>query len=132
MPKVGYRFVLWNQASRFCVCCHGTPSNFKNFKHKFFFSNQIPIDPSNVASFSQNLQPFVMFVDLTKVIADLISSKKRKKIYESNRHFQDSWAIKLPWVESVAGIKGKVTQIKCKVGNVNNGKDTKRNLKIND
>jgi hypothetical protein len=74
MPKVGYRFVLWNQTSRFCVCCHGTPCNFKNFKHKFFFSNQIPIDPSNVASFSKNLQPFVMFVDLTQAIANLANN----------------------------------------------------------
>jgi hypothetical protein len=119
---------LWNQASRFCVCCHGTPFNFKNFKHKFSFSDQIPIDPSNVASSSQNLQPFVIFVDLTQAIADLTSSKKRKIIYELNCHFQDSWAIKLPWVESVVGTKGKVTQVKCKLGNVINGKNTKNSL----
>jgi len=131
MPKVGYRFVLWNQASRFCVYCHGTPSNFKNFKQNFFFSDQIPIDLSNVASFMQNLQPFVMFVDLTEVVANLTSSKKRKKIYELNRHLQDSWATKLPWAESIVGIKGKVKQVKCKVGNVINGEDIKRNLKIN-
>jgi hypothetical protein len=129
MPKVGYRFVLWNQASRFCVYCHGTPSNFK---HKFLFSNQIPVDPSNVPSSSQNPQPSVMFVDLTQVVVDLASSKKRKKNYELNCHFQDPWVVKLPWAESVVGTEGKVTQVKCKVGKVINGKDTKRNLKIND
>ncbi len=70
-----------------------------------------------------------MFVDLTEVVANLTSSKKRKKIYELSRHLQDSWATKLPWAESIVGIKGKVKQIKCKVGNVINGEDIKRNWK---
>ncbi len=32
-----------------------------------------------------------------------------------NYCFQDSWATKLPWVESIVGVDGKVTHVKCKV-----------------
>jgi hypothetical protein len=42
-------------------------------------------------------------------------ARKRKKGYELNRHFQDSWAAKLPWAEAVMGIDGKVSQVRCKV-----------------
>jgi hypothetical protein len=28
---------------------------------------------------------------------------------ELNRHFQDSWATKLPWAEFIVGVDGKVT-----------------------
>jgi transposase len=30
-------------------------------------------------------------------------------------HFQDTWVAKLPWVEYVVGVDGKVHQVKCKV-----------------
>jgi hypothetical protein len=35
--------------------------------------------------------------------------------YERNRHWQDSWAARLPWVESSLGRDGRVTQVRCKV-----------------
>lgn len=39
--------------------------------------------------------------------------KKRQRSYELNRHFQDTWAAKLPWAESVleirSGIRRRVT-----------------------
>jgi hypothetical protein len=41
--------------------------------------------------------------------------RKRKKSYEFNRHFQDSWATKLPWVEAVMGADGRISQVRCKV-----------------
>jgi hypothetical protein len=65
----------------------------KKFKHKFFILDCVPIDPSNVAS--TNIEPDVV-IDLTQVEIDLANSKKRKKMNELNRHFQDSWAAKLP------------------------------------
>ncbi len=64
-----------------------------------------------------------MLVDPTQVATNLANSKKRKKIYELNRHFQDSWVAKLPWAESIMGAKGKATQIKCKVCNIIDGRN---------
>jgi hypothetical protein len=32
-----------------------------------------------------------------------------------NRRFQNSWVAKLPWAKSIMGVDGKVTQVKCKV-----------------
>jgi len=40
-----------------------------------------------------------------------------------NCHFQDSWAAKLPWIESLMGVDGKVTHVKCKVCNIIEGWD---------
>jgi hypothetical protein len=42
-------------------------------------------------------------------------ARKRKKNYELNRHFQDSWATKLPWAEVVMGADGRISQVRCKV-----------------
>ncbi len=64
-----------------------------------------------------------MLVDPTQVATYLASSKKRKKIYELNHHFQDSWVVKLPWAESIVGVKGKAIEVKCKVYNVIDGRN---------
>ncbi len=60
--------------------------------------------------------PFV--VELNRELVDPILSqenigltKKQKKAYELNMHFQDIWAVKLPWVELVLGSNGKVVQV---------------------
>ncbi len=79
----------------------------KKFKHKIFILDCVPIDPSNVAS--TTIEPDVVVIDLTQVEIDLANSKKRKKMNELNRHFQDSWATKLPWAKFVVGVDGKVT-----------------------
>jgi hypothetical protein len=42
-------------------------------------------------------------------------ARKRKKSYELNRHFQDSWAAKLPWAEAVMGADRRISQVRCKV-----------------
>ncbi len=62
----------------------------QNFKHKFFFSNRVPIDPSNATSSDQNLEALIVLIDLTQVSANLASNKKRKNNNELNCHFQDS------------------------------------------
>ena len=41
--------------------------------------------------------------------------RKRKKWYEFNCYFQDSWVAKLPWAEAVMGAEGRVSQLQCKV-----------------
>lgn len=38
-----------------------------------------------------------------------------KKAYELNRHFPDYWAAKLPLIEAVLGVDGRITQVRCKV-----------------
>jgi hypothetical protein len=48
-------------------------------------------------------------------MSKLWSNQKKKKKYEQNRHFQNAWAMKLPWAKFVFGSKGKVVQIWCKV-----------------
>jgi hypothetical protein len=40
-----------------------------------------------------------------------------------NRHFQDIWAVKLHWAESIMGSNGKVVQVQCKVYFFIDGKD---------
>jgi hypothetical protein len=37
------------------------------------------------------------------------AARQRRQSYEQNRHWQDSWAAKLPWAESVLGRDGCVT-----------------------
>ncbi len=39
-----------------------------------------------------------------------------------NMQFQDTWAIKLPWVKSVLSSNGKVVQVWCKVCSLIDGK----------
>jgi hypothetical protein len=41
-------------------------------------------------------------------------SRKRKN-YELNKYFQDSWAAKCPWAEPVMGINGRITQVRYKI-----------------
>ncbi len=64
-----------------------------------------------------------MLIDLTQVSANLASNKKRKKNYELNCHFQDSWATRLPWEKFVVGVEGKVTQVKCNACSVIDERD---------
>ena len=40
---------------------------------------------------------------------------RKRRSYEVNRHFQDSWVAKLPWVKSVIGVDNKVSQVKCRI-----------------
>jgi hypothetical protein len=59
-------------------------------------------------------ESIVLAVDPTQVKLDLVNSKKRKKMYEMNCCFQNSWVAKLPWAKSIVGVDGKVTQVKRK------------------
>jgi hypothetical protein len=44
-----------------------------------------------------------------------VVARQWRRTYEHNRHWQDSWAGRLPWAESVLGRDGRVTQVRCKV-----------------
>jgi hypothetical protein len=50
-------------------------------------------------------------------------TKKRKKSYVMNRHFQNTWVVKLPWAESIMGSNGKVVQVQSKVCSFIDGKN---------
>jgi hypothetical protein len=41
--------------------------------------------------------------------------RKKNKSYELNKHFQDSWAAKLPWAKIVMGTDMRISQVRCEV-----------------
>jgi hypothetical protein len=100
------------------------------------FGDRVP--KRDGASSSQILDDVVLHVPLAKElvmepdyeIMDLVLSqenvaltKKIKKAYEMNKHFQDIWIIKLAWVKFVMGSNGKVVYVWCKVCSFSDGKD---------
>ncbi len=108
----------------------------KNFKYRYLFGDRVP--KRDGASSSQILDDVVLHVPLAKElvmepdyeIMDLVLSqenvaltKKIKKAYEMNKHFQDIWIIKLAWVKFVMGSNGKVVYVWCKVCSFSDGKD---------
>jgi len=71
--------------------------------------------------------PFVVehqceVMDLVFAQENIALTKKRKKAHEMNRHFQDTWGVKLPWTKFVLGSNGKVVQVRCKVYSLIDGK----------
>jgi hypothetical protein len=61
----------------------------KTFQNKFFWKDLI--DPSIIATTNNELDVVV----IAQVEANLPNSHKRKKMYELNCRFQNSWAIRL-------------------------------------
>jgi hypothetical protein len=53
----------------------------------------------------------------------LMHKKSKKKEWEFNHMFQDVWAIKFYWVETVMGLKGKMMYVKCYICDVVGNKD---------
>lgn len=47
----------------------------------------------------------------------------RKRSYEMRRQFQDNWGFRFPWVEAVHDDKGHITQVKCSICSVVEGRD---------
>jgi hypothetical protein len=54
-------------------------------------------------------------VDLVIATPIHVVARQWRRTYEHNRHWQDSWAARLPWAESVLGRDGHVTQVRCTV-----------------
>jgi len=48
-------------------------------------------------------------------MAKKYEQRKKYKLYERSRKFQDTWMTKLPWIEFVFDEKGEVQQVRCKV-----------------
>jgi hypothetical protein len=80
----------------------------KDFKHKLFLSNCVPVGFTPSTSFSQIHEVNYMMFDPAQAKANVKASKKQKKVYEMNCRFQDTWDIKLPWVESIVRDDGRV------------------------
>jgi hypothetical protein len=50
-------------------------------------------------------------------------ARQRRHVYESNRVFQDTWAARLPWAESMVTADGSVRQVRCKTCSEVEGRD---------
>jgi hypothetical protein len=81
----------------------------KNFKYKYLFGDIISKGDgvSNSHTHDDVLLPipFAMehyceVMDLVLAQENIALTKKRKKAYEMNMHFQDTWAIELLWAIS--------------------------------
>ncbi len=104
----------------------------KNFKYKYLFGDRIS---KGDGAFSNHTRDDVFLhvpfgVELhcevmnpILVQENIALTKKRKKAYEMNMHFQDTWVVKLSWAKSVLGSNGKVVQIWCKVCSLIDGKN---------
>jgi hypothetical protein len=57
----------------------------------------------------------VQIVDSAVASSLHAAARQRRQSYEQNRHWQDSWAAKLPWAESVLGRDGSVMQVRCRI-----------------
>jgi hypothetical protein len=76
---------------------------------------------TNVASFSKYPPNDILTIDIGEykcmimdpimVVENIKITKKRKKTYELNRHFQDNYIMKLPCAESMLGFDGRVVQM---------------------
>ena len=47
--------------------------------------------------------------------SEVVEARAKRKCYDHRRHFQDSWAAKLPWAESVVGELGIITEVRCRI-----------------
>lgn len=64
----------------------------------------------------------VVILDPSSITA-LELVKKRKRVYELRRKFQDGWAAQFPWAEAVQNEDGEAHQVKCIVCSKVEGKD---------
>jgi predicted esterase len=78
---------------------------FANFQIKLFFHGQGQSNTSMVSlSPSHVLPPALLIVfESSNPCAHELLTKKPKRTYDKFQIFQNSWAAKFPWVESVLG-----------------------------
>jgi hypothetical protein len=104
----------------------------KNFKHKYLFGDKISKGDGASSSHTYDdillLLPFGVelhceVMNLNPAQENITPTKKRKKAYEMNMHFQDTWVVKLPWAKSILGSNGKVVQIQCNVCSLIDGEN---------
>ncbi len=103
----------------FSIDCFGAIPMDVLFAIDYF--SAIPMDVLfAIDSFGAMDVPFVMqsnciILDLVLTKKNIRIQKKKKKAYELNRHFQNTWTIKLLWVEFVFSFDRKVIEVLCKV-----------------
>jgi hypothetical protein len=90
------------------------------FKYRRFFSAGAPSlseDPLPQAAPEGN------GAETSAVAETREETRRRRRDYERSRVYQDIWAAKLPWAESVLGNNGKVHQVRCLVCMKINGRE---------
>jgi hypothetical protein len=84
------------------------------FKYRRFFSADVPKRPAEEVQVPSNpSNPDLGESSATVAAREEVRRKCRE--YERSRMFQDIWAVKLPWAESILGADGKVHQVRCLV-----------------
>lgn len=73
----------------------------------------------------------LVILDLDEGKKSLSATKERRRSYELYRHFQDSWASKLPWAEAIIGVDGSMTQVQCMIYSTINGREKLLMAKLN-
>lgn len=68
-------------------------------------------DASGSGSGDQSFDDDLIVLEPEEEARSLEAVKKRS--YELNRSFKDSWAAKLPWAEPIIGANSQMTQVKC-------------------
>jgi len=98
----------------------------KKLKYKYLFGDKIPKGDGASSSHTHGdvIFPVPFAVEHQCEVMDLVLAliKKIKKAYEMNKHFQDTWVIKLPWAKFIFGSNGKVVQVRCEVCSLIDGK----------
>ena len=89
-------------------------SSRNNGQTSFYNSDCMLIRALNVDPKSC-LKPKVVVLDPAKAFPSHELAKKIKESYELNRHYHDSWDPKLPWIEAIVGVDGRITQVCSKV-----------------
>jgi hypothetical protein len=104
----------------------------KNFKDKYLFGDKILKRDGASSSHTHDdillpipfgVEPHCEVMNLNLAQENITLTNKRKKAYEMNTYFQDTWVMKFPWVKSILGSNGKVVQIRCKVCSLIDGKN---------
>ncbi len=60
-----------------------------------------------------NESPYYEQIHVKCIIPNVV--KKRKTKNEGYKHFQDAWAIHLPWAKNVVNESDKVHEVRCKL-----------------
>ncbi len=95
-----------------------SPQNF--IFYRFFFPNQV--NQCCIFQYKPRFPPFLLHFNVNLWIY-VEKTKRKRKVYEQNKLFQDFWNAKLSWLEFVMDEQRKVHQIICKVRTKIKGKE---------
>ncbi len=75
-----------------------------------------------------NESPYYEEIHVKCISPNVVKKRKTKK--EVYKHFQDAWAIHLPWAKNVVNESGKVHEVRCKLCTYVEGKHNLLQLKL--